>query len=41
MIIDKLEKVPTGLISLKSKVSKLDVDRLVPVPVDLSKQMMW
>ena len=32
--IHKLEKVPTGLYSLKSKV---DVDKLVPVPVDLSK----
>ena len=35
--IDKLEKVPTGLKSLKSKVCKLHVDKLVPVPVDLSK----
>ena len=35
--IDKLKKVPSGLISLKSKVDKLDVDKLVPVPVDLSK----
>ena len=26
-----------GLTSLKSKVDKLDVDKLVPVPVDLSK----
>ena len=37
LVIDKLEKVPTGLHSLKSKVDKLDVDKLVPVPVDLSK----
>ena len=35
--IDKLEKVPTGLKSLKSKACKLHVDKLVPVPVDLSK----
>ena len=32
-----MEKVPTGLNSLKSKVDKLDVDKSVPVPVDLSK----
>ena len=35
--IDKLEKVPTGLKSLKNKACKLHVDKLVPVPVDLSK----
>ena len=35
--IDKLEKVPSGLINLKSIGDKLDVDKLVPVPVDLSK----
>ena len=35
--VDKLENVPTGLNSLKSKVDKLDVDELVPVPVDLSR----
>ena len=29
--------MPSGLNSLKSKVDKLDVDKLVPVPVDLSK----
>ena len=27
----------TGLNSLKSKIDKLDVEKLVPVPVDLSK----
>ena len=32
-----MEKVPTGLNSLKRKVDKLDVDNLVPAPVDLSK----
>ena len=35
--VDKLEKVPTGLNSLKSKVDKLDVDKLVPVAADLSE----
>ena len=35
--IDKLKNVPSGLRNLKSKVHKLDVDKLVPVPVDLSK----
>ena len=28
--------VPTNLCNLKSKVDKVDVDELVPVPVDLS-----
>ena len=32
-----LQKVPTGSNSLKSKVDKLDVDKLVPVPANLSK----
>ena len=31
------ENVPTNLSNLKSKVDKLDVDKKVPVPVDLSK----
>ena len=31
----KLEKSPRGLNSLKSKVDKLDVDKLKPVSVDL------
>ena len=31
------ENVPTNLSNLKSKVDKLDVDKQVPVPVDLSK----
>ena len=35
--IDKLGTLLTGLNSLKCKVHKVDVDRLVPVPVDLSK----
>ena len=29
--------MPTNLSNLKSKVDKLDVDKLIPVPVDLSK----
>ena len=32
-----MKNVPTNLRNLKSKVDKLDVDKLVPVPVDLSK----
>ena len=37
MDIDKSENVPSNLENLKSKVDKLDVDRLVPVPFDSSK----
>ena len=32
-----MKDASTNLSSLKSKVDKLDVDKLVPVPVDLSK----
>ena len=32
-----MKNVPTNLSCLKSKVHKLDVDKLAPVPVDLSK----
>ena len=32
-----MKNVPTNLSNLKSKVDKLDVDKLVTVPVDLSK----
>ena len=32
-----MRNVVTNLNNLKSKVDKLDVDKLVPVPVDLSK----
>ena len=32
-----MENVPTNFSNLKSKIDKLDVDKLVPVPVDLSK----
>ena len=35
--IDKLENVLPGLNRSKSKVDKSDVDKLVPVPVNLSK----
>ena len=35
--IGKLKHFPTKLSNLKSKVDKLDVDILEPVPVDLSK----
>ena len=32
-----MKNAPTNLSHLKSKVDKLDADKLVPVPVDLSK----
>ena len=32
--IDDLKNIPSGLNSEKSKVEKLDIDKLVPVPVD-------
>ena len=32
-----MKNIPTNLSNLKSKVDKLDVHKLVPVPVDLSK----
>ena len=32
-----MKNVPTNLSNLKSKVDNLDVNKLVPVPVDLSK----
>ena len=32
-----MTNVPTNLSNFKSKVDKLDVDKLVPVPIDLSK----
>ena len=35
--VDKLKNVPRNLSNLKSKVDKLDVNKLVPVSVDLSK----
>ena len=33
-----MKNVPTNLRNWKSKVDKLYVDKLVPIPVDLSKQ---
>ena len=36
-IYDQLQNVPRNLSNLKSKVNKLDVDKLVAVSVDLSK----
>ena len=36
-IVDKLEKVASGLNSLKSKVDKLNIDKFQTVPVDLKK----
>ena len=35
--LDKLKNVPTNFNNLKSKVDKLDVDKLVLIPADLSK----
>ena len=37
MDTDQLKNVPSNLSNLKSKVNKLDVNKLVPVSVDLSK----
>ena len=34
--IDKLKNVQSSLNNLKSKVDKLDIDKLVPFPVDLN-----
>ena len=33
-----MKNEPTNLRNLKNKVNELDFDKLVPVPVDLSKQ---
>ena len=32
-----MKNLPTNWINLESKVDKLDIDKLAPVPVDLSK----
>ena len=32
-----MKNVPTDLSNLKSKIDKLDIDKLAPIPVDLSK----
>ena len=39
-LIDKLKYVTSNLSNLKSKVGKLNIDKLVPAPVYLSKQVM-
>ena len=36
-LIDKLKNLPTNLINLESKVYKLDLDKLLPASIDLSK----
>ena len=36
-MINKKKNVPTNLNNLKSKVDKLDVDKVLPFPLDLSK----
>ena len=36
MYIDKLKNAPTILNNLKSKVDKLDIAKLIPVPVHLA-----
>ena len=35
--INKLKNVPTNINNLESKVDNLDVDKIVPAPVDISK----
>ena len=37
MNIDKLKSLPNNLSILKTKLDKLDIDKLAPVPTDLSK----
>ena len=39
--IDKSKTVPTILKNLKRKVDNLEIDKIVPVPVDLTKGFMW
>ena len=34
-----MKNVPSNLSNLKSKIDKLDVDKLVPVPVELKKDV--
>ena len=36
--IDKLKNIPSNLSNLKNKLDILDVNKLVPAPVDSSKQ---
>ena len=37
MDIDKLKSFPNNLNNLNTKIDKLDIDKLVPIPADLSK----
>ena len=37
ILLNNLSKLPNNLSNLKSKVYKLDIDKLVAIPVDLSK----
>ena len=37
MNTDKFKNIASNISNLKSKVDKLDVDKFVPVPVDLNK----
>ena len=37
LILKIFHKLKTNLSSLKTEVDKLDIDKLVPIPVDLSK----
>ena len=37
MDIDKLKDLPNNLSNSKTEVDKLDIDKLVPAPADLSK----
>ena len=37
MDIDKLKSLPNNLSILKTKVDKLDIEKLLPLPADLSK----
>ena len=37
MVIDKLKGLPNNLSVLKTKVVKLDIDKLAPVPAEISK----
>ena len=34
---DKLKKIPTNLNNLKSKADELNLDKLIPIPIDLTK----
>ena len=34
---DELKKIPTNLNNLKSKADELNLDKLIPIPIDLTK----